>query len=114
MENIIYNELRFRGFKVDVGVVESRERNEDGKEVRKQLEIDFIATMKSKKYYIQSAYAIPDKDKYKQETKSFDKVNDSFKKIILVEKSMKPRRDENGYVMMGVKEFLLDANSLEC
>ena len=114
MENIIYNELRFRGFKVDVGVVESRERNEDGKEVRKQLEIDFIATMGSKKYYIQSAYAIPDKDKYKQETKSFDKVNDSFKKIILVEKSMKPRRDENGYVMMGVKEFLLDANSLEC
>lgn len=114
MENIIYNELRFRGFKVDVGVVESRERNEDGKEVRKQLEIDFIATMGSKKYYIQSAYAIPDEEKYKQETKSFDKVKDSFKKIILVEKSMKPRRDENGYVMMGVKEFLLDANSLEC
>lgn len=114
MENIIYNELRFRGYKADVGVVESREQNEDGKEVRKQLEIDFIATMGSKKYYIQSAYAIPDKDKYKQETKSFDKVKDSFKKIILVEKSMKPRRDENGYVMMGVKEFLLDANSLEC
>ena len=114
MENIIYNELRFRGYKADVGVVESREQNEDGKEVRKQLEIDFIATMGSKKYYIQSAYAIPDEDKYKQETKSFDKVKDSFKKIILVEKSMKPRRDENGYAMMGVKEFLLDANSLEC
>lgn len=114
MENIIYNELRFRGFKVDVGVVESRERDENGKDVRKQLEIDFIATMGSKKYYIQSAYAIPDEVKYKQETKSFDKVNDSFKKIILVEKSMKPRRDENGYVIMGVKEFLLDANSLEC
>ncbi|MDD3404242.1 MAG: ATP-binding protein [Hespellia sp.] len=114
MENIIYNELRFRGFKVDVGVVESRERDETGKEIRKQLEIDFIATMGSKKYYIQSAYAIPDEEKYKQETRSFDKANDSFKKIILVEKSMKPRFDENGYVMMGVKEFLLDVNSLDC
>lgn len=113
MENIIYNELRFRGYNVDVGVVESREKDESGKEIRKQLEIDFIATLGSKKYYIQSAYAIPDEDKYKQETKSFDKANDSFKKIILVEKSMKPRRDENGYVMMGVKEFLLDENSLE-
>ncbi|RHP35157.1 ATP-binding protein [Lachnotalea sp. AF33-28] len=113
MENIIYNELRFRGYKVDVGVVESRERDETGKEIRKQLEIDFIATIGSKKYYLQSAYAIPDDEKYKQETKSFDKANDSFKKIILVEKSMKPRRDDNGYVMMGVKEFLLDAESME-
>jgi predicted AAA+ superfamily ATPase len=113
MENIIFNELRFRGFQVDVGVVESRDRDESGKEVRKQLEIDFIATLGSKKYYIQSAYAITDEEKYKQETKSFDKVNDAFKKIILVEKSMKPRRDEHGYVMMGVKEFLLNANSLE-
>lgn len=113
MENIIFNELRFRGYKVDVGLVETREKDKDGKEIRKQLEIDFIATMGSRKYYIQSAYAIPDEQKYKQETKSFDKINDSFKKIILVEKSMKPRHDESGYVMMGVKEFLLDAESLE-
>jgi hypothetical protein len=113
MENIIYNELRFRGYKVDVGVVESREKDENGKEIRNQLEIDFIATLGSKKYYIQSAYAIPDEEKYNQETRSFDKVNDSFKKIILVEKSMKPRRDDNGYVCMGVKEFLLDAGSLD-
>jgi hypothetical protein len=113
MENIIYNELRFRGYKVDVGVVESRERDENGKEIRKQLEIDFIATLGSKKYYIQSAYAIPDEEKYKQETRPFDKAKDSFKKIILVEKSMKPRRDDNGYVCMGVKEFLLDAKSLD-
>lgn len=113
MENIIYNELRFRGYKVDVGVVESREKDENRKEIRKQLEIDFIATLGSKKYYIQSAYAITDEEKYKQETRSFDKVNDSFKKIILVEKSMKPRRDDHGYVCMGVKEFLLDAGSLE-
>lgn len=113
MENIIYNELRYRGFHIDVGTVECREKNEEGKEIKKQLEIDFIATLGSKKYYIQSAYAIPDESKYMQETKSFSKIQASFKKIILVEKSMKPRHDENDYVMMGVKEFLLDKNSLE-
>ena len=113
MENIIYNELRYRGFQVDVGVVESREKDENGKESRVWREIDFIATLGSKKYYIQSAYAIPDQAKYEQETVSFDKTMDSFKKIIIVEKSMKPRRDEKGYVMMGVKEFLLDTDSLD-
>lgn len=112
MENIIYNELRYRGYQVDVGTVESRIKDEDGKDVRLQLEIDFIATLGSKKYYIQSAYAIPDKEKYEQETLSFDKTKDSFKKIIIVEKSMKPRYDEKGYLVMGVKEFLLDSNSL--
>ncbi|MDO5444662.1 MAG: ATP-binding protein [Eubacteriales bacterium] len=112
MENIIYNELRYRGYQVDVGVVESRERDENGRDLRVQREIDFIATLGSKKYYIQSAYAIPDQEKYAQETASFDKTKDSFKKIIVVEKSMKPRRDEQGYVMMGVKEFLLDKDSL--
>ena len=113
MENIIYNELRYRGYQVDVGVVESRETDKNGKEIRIWREIDFIATLGSKKYYVQSAYSIPDKAKYEQETASFDKTMDSFKKIIIVEKSMKPRRDDKGYVMMGVKEFLLDKNSLE-
>lgn len=113
MENIIYNELRYRGYQVDVGVVESRERNDDGVEKRVRREIDFIATLGSKRYYIQSAYAIPDNKKYIQETASFDKTMDSFKKIIIVEKGMKPRRDEKGYVMMGVREFLLDKDSLE-
>lgn len=113
MENVIYNELRYRGYQVDVGVVESREMNAGGKEIRVQREIDFIATLGSKRYYIQSAYAIPDQEKYAQETASFDKAMDSFKKIIIVEKSMKPRRDDKGYVMMGVKEFLLDRDSLE-
>lgn len=113
MENIIYNELRYRGYQVDIGVVESREKDKDGKEIRVQREIDFIATLGSKKYYIQSAYAIPDQAKYEQETASFDKTADSFKKIIIVERSMKPRRDDKGYVMMGVKEFLLDKDSLE-
>lgn len=108
----LYNELRYRDYQVDVGVVESREKDTDGKEIRVQREIDFIATLGSKKYYIQSAYAVPDKEKYEQETMSFKRKMDSFKKIIIVEKSMKPRYDENGYLMMGVKEFLLDANRL--
>ncbi|MCM1553525.1 MAG: ATP-binding protein [Butyrivibrio sp.] len=111
MENIIYNELRYRGYQVDVGTVESREKN-GGKEIRVQREIDFIASLGSKKYYIQSAYAIPNQEKYEQETLSFERTMDSFKKIIIVEKSMKPRYDERGYLMMGVKEFLLDSNSL--
>ncbi len=112
MENIIYNELRFRGYKVDVGTVETREREVEGKEIRVQREIDFIATLGSKKYYIQSAYVIPDKEKYEQETKPFEHTMDSFKKLIIVDKSMKPRYDEKGYLMMGLKEFLLDPNSL--
>lgn len=112
MENIIYNELRYRGYQVDVGTVESREKDADGKEIRVQREIDFIASMGSKKYYIQSAYAITDQEKYSQETLSFERIKDSFKKIIIVEKSMKPRYDDNGYLMMGVKEFLLDPDSL--
>lgn len=86
MENIIYNELWYRGYQVDVGTVESRIKDEDGKDVRLQLEIDYIATLGNKKYYIQSVYAISDKEKYKQETLSFDKTKDSFKKIIIVEK----------------------------
>ncbi len=112
MENIIYNELRYRGYQVDVGVIESREKEGSGKEKRIQREIDFVASLGSKRYYIQSAYAIPDQQKYKQETKSFEQISDSFKKIIIVERSMKPRYDENGYLTMGVKEFLLDPNSL--
>ena len=112
MENVIYNELRYRGYNVDVGVVDTRE-NIDGSSERRQLEIDFVANQGNKRYYIQSAYDIPNEEKMKQETKSFDKVNDSFKKIIVVGKSMKPRRNEKGYLIIGVKEFLLDPNSLE-
>ena len=113
MENIIYNELRLRGYNVDVGVVEVREKTGDGKEVRKQLEIDFVANLGSKRFYIQSAYSIPDTEKMQQEIRPFLKTNDSFKKILLVEKTAKPRYDENGILFMGVKEFLLDKNSLE-
>ena len=113
MENIIFNELRYRGYRVDVGVVEACEKDANGKEKRVQREVDFIASLGSCKYYIQSAYAVPDAQKYSQETASFDKIPDSFQKIIITERSMKPRRDEKGYVMMGVKEFLLDQNSLK-
>ena len=112
MENIIYNELRYRGYHVDVGVVESRERDDKGNDIRIFYEIDFIATLGSKKYYIQSAYAISDESKYEKETASFDKTLDSFKKIIIVKDHMKPRIDDKGYVMMGVKEFLLNKDSL--
>lgn len=112
MENVIYNELRYRGYNVDVGVVESRETI-NGATQRKQLEIDFVANQGSKRYYIQSAYDIPNEEKMKQETQGFDKTNDSFKKIIIVEKNIKPRRDEKGYLILGIKEFLLNSNSLE-
>ena len=112
MENIIYNELRYRGYNVDVGIVETREYI-NGVAERRQLEIDFVANLGSKRYYIQSAYDIPNEEKMKQETKSFDKANDSFKKIIIVETSMKARRNEKGYLMIGVQEFLLNPNSLE-
>ncbi len=112
MENIIYNELRFRGYNVDVGVVEVRENINDI-QAKKQFEIDFIANLGSKRYYIQSAYDIPNEEKMIQETKSFDNTKDSFKKIIVVRKSMKPKRNEKGYLIIGIKEFLLDPNSLE-
>lgn len=112
MENILYNELRYRGYSVDVGVVGIRE-NVAGSSERRQLEIDFVANQGSKRYYLQSASNIPDEDKLKQETRPFDNVKDSFKKIIVVGKSMKPRRNDKGYLIIGMKEFLLDPNSLE-
>lgn len=112
MENIIYNELRYRGYNVDVGFVETRE-NIDSTLKRKQLEIDFVANQGNKRYYIQSAYDIPNEEKMKQETKSLDNIDDSFKKIIVVRNSIKPRRNEKGYLIVGLKEFLLDPNSLE-
>ena len=112
MENIIFNELRYRGYHVDVGVVEMRD-NVNGVMERRQLEIDFVANQGNKRYYIQSAYDIPDEEKMKQETRPFDKTNDSFKKIIVVGKSMKPRRTEKGYLIVGIKEFLLDQDSLD-
>lgn len=112
MENIIFNELRWRGFNVDVGVVEQR-TTIDGKTDRKYYEVDFIANLGRKKYYIQSAYDIPSNEKLQQETNSFDRIGDSFKKIIIVNKTIKPRTTEKGYTILGLKDFLLDEKSLD-
>ena len=113
MENIVYNELRYRGFSVDVGVVEIREKQPNGKMERKQLEIDFVANSGSRRYYVQSAFSMSSPDKEAQEKRPFLRFNDSFKKIVLVRDNIKVRRDENGIVTMGLLDFLLMPNSLE-
>lgn len=113
MENLIYNELRMRGFQVDVGVVQKRTKREDGIVENKRLEIDFIANLGSKRYYIQSAYSLPDADKMNQEKASLINVHDSFKKIIIVKDVINVKRDEDGITMMSVYYFLLQDNSLE-
>lgn len=113
MENIIYNELRMRGFQVDVGVVQKRERNRDGVMAKKQLEVDFVASLGSKKYYIQSAYSLPDIEKTKQEKASLISINDSFKKIIIVKDVINLKHDEDGVEYINIYDFLLRENSLE-
>ena len=113
MENIIYNELRRRGCKVDVGMVEQRFVDSEGQWKRKQLEVDFVVNEGSQRYYIQSALALPDEDKRKQETSSLLRINDAFKKIIIVRDDIKPWRDENGILTMGLLDFLMKPNSLE-
>lgn len=113
MENIIYNELRSRGYSVDVGVVEKRGVNEEGKAERKQLEIDFVANLGSKRYYIQSAFSMTTEEKQMQEKASLIRVNDSFKKIIIVKDVVNVTRDEVGITTMSIYDFLLKENSLE-
>lgn len=113
MENIIYNELLVRGFNVDVGVVDYSQRDENGKSIRKRLEVDFICNKGSKRYYIQSAFAIPDEGKMKQEKSSLVRIGDSFKKMIVVKDNIKLWRNEEGIVVMGIMDFLLDPNSLD-
>lgn len=113
MENIIYNELRNRDYRVDVGMVEAYGKDSAGKTIRKQYEIDFVATRGSKKYYLQSAFAMNSPEKMQQEQNSLIHVNDHFKKMIVVKDNIKPRRNEQGIVTMGIINFLLDENSLE-
>lgn len=113
MENIIYNELRIRGFNVDVGVVPIVKRNADGKQERVRLEIDFVCNKGSQKYYVQSAYQMLDELKIKQEEASLRNVDDSFKKIIIVADNIIIRRNEAGITTMSIYEFLLKENSLE-
>lgn len=112
MENIVYNELRTRGFSVDVGMVESRGRNSNGTYHRKQLEVDFVANLGTDRYYIQSALHMPTREKEEQEKASLRKIDESFKKIVLVKDVVKPMRDEYGILTMSVYDFLLDGESL--
>ncbi len=107
MENIIYNELKVRGYNVDIGVVENIEQNKKGKTIRKKFEVDFIATAGDNKYYIQSALDINSKEK-----KSLININDSFKKIIIVKDDVKPRKDDNGITIVGIYNFLLDESCI--
>ena len=112
MENVIFNELKLRGFNVDVGVIEINSTNEKGNSVRKQLEIDFVCNKGSKRYYIQSAYAMPDQAKMEQEQRSLMLTGDAFKKIIITKDSPGPYYNEDGVLVMNIFDFLLDENML--
>ena len=113
MENIIYTELRRRGFNVDVGIVEKRKTDENGKKYYTQLEVDFVANKGSDKYYIQSAYSIEDNSKREQELQSLLNISDNFKKMVIVYDSFIKWQDENGIVYISIYDFLLNENSLK-
>ena len=113
MENIVYNELLLRGYNVDVGIVDIFDKDKDGKRVRKQLEVDFVVNKGSQRYYIQVAYDMTSEEKQTQEFNSFRNIPDSFKKIVIVNGTKKPWRNDEGFVIMGMKYFLLNADSLE-
>ncbi len=112
MENVIYNELRMRGYNVDVGVVTIAE-NKDGKVVRKYLEVDFVCNLGSVRYYIQSAYSIPSEEKMLQEIRPFRKIDDSFKKIIITKDMVPKHYDEHGILILNIYDFLLEPSSIE-
>lgn len=113
MENVIYNELRMRGYNVDVGVVEYNTKDSNGKSLRKQLEVDFIINIGSNRYYIQSSLNVDTKEKRLQETESLRRTGDSFKKIVIVKDNIMPIHDENGILYIGVENFLLDESLID-
>ena len=113
LENIIYNELRVREFDIDVGIVGVITRLEEGKSKREQYEVDFVANRGSRRYYIQSAFAIPDEAKREQETRSLIKIQDSFKKIVVVREDIEPWHDDNGILYIGIEQFLLDEAAMD-
>ncbi len=113
MENVIYNELRNRGLNVDVGTVIISDKNLSGTVARKQLEVDFVANKASKRYYIQSAYAIPDEAKRNQEIRPLKAIDDSFKKIVITTDAPAPLYSDDGILTMSIFDFLLDKNSLD-
>ena len=108
MENVIYNELKMRGYNVDVGVIATTEKNHEGKVVRKQLEVDFVCNLGSSRYYIQSAYSLPDETKRTQEIRPFRKIDDSFKKIVITKDFVHPYYDDYGILTVNIYDFLLD------
>lgn len=113
MENILYNELIIRGFNVDIGVVKKYTKNSKEQNTVALLEVDFVCNKGSRRYYIQSAYSIPDADKMAQEQESLDRIDDSFKKIIVVQDNVAPWHNEKGYLIINILDFLLNPNSLE-
>ncbi len=113
VENIVYNELLVRRYNVDVGIVEVYAKNSEGKTIRKQLEVDFVVNQGSQRYYIQVAFDITSEEKQTQEFNSLRNIPDSFKKIVIVNGTKKPWRNDEGFVIMGMKYFLLNADSLE-
>ena len=113
MENVIYNDLRRRGFDVDVGVVEYNCKDDEGKKIRKQLEVDFVVNRGSQRYYIQSALTVGDPEKRKQETESLRRIPDSFKKIVVVRDDIIPWHDDNGILFIGVEQFLLEEKGID-
>lgn len=113
MENVIYNELLLRGYSVDVGVVEVRTPDDEGNYVKRLTEVDFVCNQGSRRYYIQSALTLPTKEKQEQELRPLLHINDSFKKIIIVRDDILVRRNEEGIVTLGLRQFLLDKDSLE-
>lgn len=112
MENLLYNELRMRGYQVDVGLVTTMEKNKSGNVQRKQLEVDFVCNLGSARYYIQSAYAIPDAEKRAQELRPLLKIGDSFRKIVVTRDPTPAYYDDNGILTMSIYDFLLDPQSL--
>jgi uncharacterized protein len=113
MENVLYNDLIRRGMNVDVGTVELNTKDENGKKIRKQLEVDFVANGGSKRFYIQSALSIADPDKKEQEIESLKRIPDSFEKIVVVRDYLNPRQDENGIIYIGIEQFLLNEDFLK-
>lgn len=113
MENIVYNELLIRGYNVDTGIIETYGKNKEKKRIRKQLEVDFVVNQGSQRYYIQVAYNMTTEEKKSQEFQSLYHIPDSFKKIIIVHGNTKPWRNEEGFVIMGMKYFLLNSDSLD-
>ena len=113
MENVIYNELRMRGFSVDVGMIESFEKDSLGKPIRKQYEVDFVANRGNNRYYIQAAYFIGSEEKMQQETASIKRINDSFKKILILANNIMPHRNDDGFLIVGLYDFLLKPEVIE-